>query len=1635
MRRSAPRGIVALIIVALALSVAAGPIAARPAESPPMPEPAVTVTSASDAGMAIVHPALRAWAATAAADDEVHIALRVKNGVDITPYLRVPLIRPFSDDGLTTVYGLVRIAGLPKLANLSGVDVILPIRGTHEPPRYRDPDAPGRPATQAARTEEVGVAAWHDVLDTHKSKAAWDKGFTGEGVRVAVLDSGVDFGHPDLQGTQAVQPFGDYAGWPIAIDGWSLFLKAYDFYLGYSNVADGLSWYADTSTTVRTGASSYQPLFAAEPHTYILPGTSISGEYHIGSHPDDSLNLYWYGERVAVLVVDEHVAGVYDTVYVDLDNDYDFTDERACTKDDPISTHDLNGDGFADLSGGMVYWISDGRLSVPFGWLWGFPPDPAGDLVAFFINDETEPGGDHGTLCASAVVGQGVIDGNAPAYKPAGDGTPGTGLVVGGGRDVELVGVGNHYIYGDSDYDHYLLMVYGLDGETGTGDEIQIASNSWGFSQVHNDGWTYVGRMISSRQRHYNPEMSVLFSTGNGGPGFGTLTPPEDTSFIGVAASTQMGSTGWDSATTMDQITYGDIAAWSNRGPTAQGNVGVQIAADGAYASGDLPLNIVGDGWYAWDTWGGTSRSAPTTAGNLALIYDAFKQATGRWPTYQEAKEILMSGATSAHHNVTLQGAGLVNADRATDIAAGLAGIQVSPEEWTAGDYRGHRWPGFTKLAYPGKSYSNVFTVGNAGFRDSEVTITTDALIRTGKMSFEWDSSHISLENGYRFDYPNYLKDLTADIPPNTDLMIIRMAMPYDSFDPTGGYDWMQDNLWRLVIYDWTDVNMDGILVEDLNGNGTVNCPDGWGTAGCEIQGGEYVRFAYLHSASPTEMVTIQQPLERMHDGIWLGLQHNMAQATVPVTHLKFRIEFYQHMPWDVLSIGAGPLSPAGVAADEMTLTVPGGGSAEFTAFIDLPADMAVGFYEGAILLTDPAYGTQVAHTTTIPVAFNVASPSPNFVFGGPPASPYPYDNGRIFGSMDLRWREETGDWRIFFFDVPDDAPQGTSFLIDTRWDNKPTDVDTLLLGPAEDEFTGDPEARFYDPDYYGPYTLEVTGQSNNVQIGRSVWLFNTATGGTHEIVAGEGRPGLNAVLLHNVIFAGEEIDEVVTGQVGTIRANPAPVEIVTVDPTGSTPVSVSSSLNLSDLAVDGFGFSESVDLLARPIQQDDPGDPCSASFTYDLSLAHAASLDLWTGNSGNASDVDLFLYYDANDDGVFACPGEQIASSGNPDDAERIFVSFPNDGNYRVGVLGWSVSAGGDVFDLHINAVQGTNLSVSDILEGPFPAGAPITFGLAWNVPDLAPGFQAEGVMLLGPSVAPGAVSVPVIFSSPETQMAITPGAADLRVAETQVVDLQVTAAEDLYAVEARLTYDPRVVHVRSITQGSLLPAGSSSAIIDWDDSLGTIDIAITLLQPAAAISGDGILASIEFEGVGIGTTEITCGNVTFLDTDGGRLPLWLYDSALNVQTNLGAVSGRITLQGRTDATGVTLRVAGMDFRVADPTGVFLIADVPMGMQTLIASFTGYLDAAVDVTVAPEASADAGAGILRGGDANNDGVINAQDLAIISSTLGTSPPIDPRADVNADGIVNILDLVMAGMNFGSTSPTAWQQRAAWAGL
>ena len=350
-------------------------------------------------------------------------------------------------------------------------------------------------------TGKVGAAGWFDVLDIHKSKAAWGLGYTGDGVKVMVNDSGIDFAHPDLQGMQARinDAASPYNGWPVVFDSASMLSLAYDYFLGTTFIKDGMGIvgvapdYADTSAT-RSGATlttnpdgtlsaTFKTIGAKVDNTYVFSPTSKSGVYHIGSHPDTLLAKLLGGERAAVLVVDENTAGVYDTVYADIDGDYTFTNEKAARKGDEIIYQDLNGDGYADLSGGMIYWISDGVNPLPVSdTLWGMGADVAGpgDLVAFEIMDSTEGGGNHGQYCASTVAAQGVINGNAPAWKPAGSGTPGTGMVQGGGKQVGLVGAGNFYVAPDGGIEGMLFAALGYDGMPGTADDVQVINNSWG---------------------------------------------------------------------------------------------------------------------------------------------------------------------------------------------------------------------------------------------------------------------------------------------------------------------------------------------------------------------------------------------------------------------------------------------------------------------------------------------------------------------------------------------------------------------------------------------------------------------------------------------------------------------------------------------------------------------------------------------------------------------------------------------------------------------------------------------------------------------------------------------------------------------------------------------------------------------------------------------------------------------------------------------------------------------------------------------------------------------------------------------------------------------------------------------------
>ena len=1282
-------------------------------------------------------------------------------------------------DGVALVVGKINVQALPKLAGADGVVAVSPIdfKQTGQPLGSPDPDIRRPPSEKVldqtlkglydnevpyseapplagSNFEELKELALLDAK-THNFAEAWEAGYTGSGTTVGVLDGGTDFGHPDLIGTWQT-----WSGLTGVRAGWNGWPKAFDPFgtlqwisgaAGQAQIDQGLSWYVKTAAvtcpdwankapqatcpvkfSTRTGPSrNFSVAPGTKQHTYQFPaGASKSGNVRLGSHPDDHL-LQLFGERVAFLVTDATTAGVYDTIYVDLDNDYRFDDEKPVTKASPASYRDMDGDGFTDLSGGLLYYISDGTGAsgtiLPggvdaFGLALRFAP---GAVVAWTGDYDPAIGG-HGTQTASNIVGQGVINGRAPEFSDVPGGKY-PGAVIGGAPHAKLAPYGDIYLsFEFSTQFGYFLSTHPTRG-------IDITSNSYGSSAVDNDGWDAASQ--EADYIHAGGRTTPLFSTGNGAPGFGTVSPPSPTASISVGASTQFGGTGWDSIDRASQIVDDDVMVWSNRGPGATGATGVDVVADGAFSAGDITLNTILNGQEAWLTWGGTSRSTPVAVGATALVYQSWRQATGaNVPAnfFGTAKDILKSSAEDLGYDALIQGAGSVDAADAVATAAGAA--RVAPNEWRVGDYRGDEFPVMSHLIAPGGSDSQTFTITGGGTWD----VADRQMVRTDSESFEFSSENISQENPFNFNAPDYLMDLTERVEdhPDADLMVVRLNFPRGQFDLGADYDF--DQSWRLLTYDWTDINDDGNLWTDANDNGVVNHADlpvstnidhnlDINFAASEMDEGEYVRFMYHRAGSNALMSFVRDPAERMSDGLFLGLQHQLKSASIPVTDFEVQIDWYENTDW-------------------AWVTTPASASGSFNASISVPADTPYGMYDGAIVLS------QGDDSMVVPITVAVAatveqdedgSLTGSLQFGGADVAEAQadllYNNGSVFGANDWTWRAESGDWRFFFLDVPEEPADGSLFLAQTEWDGTApfTDIDTLIMGRSVNH-----GQLIFDeiPPFGAPYIIDTIGASPNTHIGSGIWQFDTATDGASDLVAARAQEGLHALVLHQVSWEGDDVHTPFTVTLGGASVSPSAVDIDSAADSGSFDVTVTSSLDLPGLTAEAFGLSQP-ESFTEPTQQDDPDDPSSASIKKDLTIDHASSATF--ALEVGAQDVDMFVVFDANSDGNFT-NAEIIASSTGPSGTDEfIELVRPPDGDYQVWAQGWQVAGTPDV-TLDINAIQGNDLTVSGIPAGAVPAGTPVTLTVDFSK-TMVVGETYFGELLLGPPTAPTALKVPI--------------------------------------------------------------------------------------------------------------------------------------------------------------------------------------------------------------------------------------------------------------------------------------------------
>lgn len=1139
--------------------------------------------------------------------------------------------------------------------------------------------------------------------DVHGASTAWEAGYTGDGVKVAVIDEGIDFCHPDLDGCQArvTDTSSPYFGWPIVFDP-----HAMSYYALNGRPTGG---YVDTSKTVTEVNSVYRG------RRYTLPGTSKSGTYHIGVHPS-----YWlpfiinpWGLQPAVLVADESAPGVYDTVYVDTNKDLNFLNDKPCRRGDETSWWDKNGDGLADYSAGMVYFIADGVNPIPASdWLYNLAPPANGALVAFAGGFGKWDG--HGTLVASAIAAHGKIGKTYELpQKPSG-----SGMVYGMSPGAKIIQVGNAYDTYSSMYDAVRFAVFGYDGKPGTGDDADIVNMSFSFSSEDADGWDFFSRYITSLNETVAPKTTFVAAIGNGGPGYGTVSSPGgSSSVVTVGAATLQGSTNaFNPIGSAEQILLGDIQQWSDRGPSSLGQIKPDVVAIGAWATGDMPLD--GSGEYAWGVWGGTSLSAPITCGLLALTYEAYKQSHGTFPGYREAKTILMSSAHDLSYNVCEQGAGLVDAARAVEIASRTGGFTVSPPSYAAGDARPDA-QSFPRVMKPGEAKIKEFTVENTGASEFQITANGRRLLRTGTCEFEF----ITQNEGEHFEAmqskPDYLIDISDLVPEDAEIVRIRVSQPYRQFSLTdpASRELLPSNSWMVSLLDWTDLNSDGLLWIDADENGAVNTG--------EMQESEVNPFMFANPWSDVIEVSARRPIERIHDGLILGLHHDTRSSLIPSTRFKIELEFYKQVSWDWLSVPS------------KSIAVKPGQTARVSIKLQVPNDAGAGIYVGSLQMS-----AKDGDRVTVPISVVVAAqssmaPKKASFISGTDGIGDTFDNGRMFGAFDWGWRAESGDWRFYFVDVPANRPNMSSFILaNAKWSATPADTDIMIYRPDKTDYFSSTM-----PDVFGPYGLVLSGSSRRTNSIAGMWPFETATGGASEWVSGKSEPGLNLVQLQNVLSPGKKGSEPIELKAGTVWLEPDVVELAPGQT--SAEIRLSSSMPLPGFSSLSYGFAVPEVLLSQPARQDPVDAPEYSKWKKDIELTGAGMIEIDIDSPENI-DLDLYMLYDVNKDGQFDWTYEVQAISAGPSSKEHIRCYLPGDGKYRVAVHGFRVPAQ-TAFDMKILTIKGNDLKVA-CPAGEIRHARPETISLTF--PPAPP--SGEGIIFLGPTEAPGSILIPVRVLSP---------------------------------------------------------------------------------------------------------------------------------------------------------------------------------------------------------------------------------------------------------------------------------------------
>jgi type II secretory pathway component GspD/PulD (secretin) len=177
--------------------------------------------------------------------------------------------------------------------------------------------------------------------------------------------------------------------------------------------------------------------------------------------------------------------------------------------------------------------------------------------------------------------------------------------------------------------------------------------------------------------------------------------------------------------------------------------------------------------------------------------------------------------------------------------------------------------------------------------------------------------------------------------------------------------------------------------------------------------------------------------------------------------------------------------------------------------------------------------------------------------------------------------------------------------------------------------------------------------------------------------------------------------------------------------------------------------------------------------------------------------------------------------------------------------------------------------------------------------IPGQTPGAPTTGApagVPPTPAPAPAETTPPPGTTGPAVttaQILLTPPGTEFRVGGgPYTVPVSITNVSRASSVTVTITFNPAVLRVRSVQEGSFMRSGGATAPFTQqvDNAAGRIDIAVTRTGDTTGASGAGLIAAILFDAAAPGSANLTA-TATVSTPDGAQVPVTVPPVAVTVR------------------------------------------------------------------------------------------------------------------------------------------------------